>query len=517
MAADNDNVLSLLIQLGVVGKEDLQAATQLLNETKDSTAGLAKQMGVVNVTGADVKKILDGTAEKARTSHVAMRRLAHAMGSELPGGAALLEAGFTAAEGSMMSSTFLLIGGVELLREAMAKVNQESEQAKQLTEALAAVDAAITKTVDAQRAALEKATVAQAEFFHNYLRNAHDAVEVEARLYEARLKASFESANNQDATRKHVADRAIEDLEQRGVLSHAAALKAKEQLDLEYEARKLQRLQAQNLAEESEIQRQQANKEIRLGEDTSAESHAEGQYESATRAKAANDAALDAAKQKIASAEEVKKSLQGTGINEGTIQQLKDTYAKATGDSSGNASLSEMFHALAAINLHGGGATSALSLNPNVRAAHDIVSKLGSQGDVNLGLYEGAGKSIELAKLDLSRAQRKQAGLDIAEGNAKSDVEFYRGRMAQDRDAGQEAGDKLESTRAVHRIQEAGARADFGLDAAASILEGHATNINSFVGQVNRLANAMARMNPNEIVALARRVDTIENAMNARR
>jgi hypothetical protein len=270
-------------------------------------------------------------------------------------------------------------------------------------------------------------------------------------------------------------------------------------MDLEYEARKLARQQAQDTAEEGELARQQANKEIAAHVDQGKEESAARQYVAAAQAKAANDAKIDAAKERIAGGKDVIKGLSAAGVTEDTVQQLNDFVSKYGGDDS--ASLSEKFHFAAMKNL---------GVGPGSLEANRIVKLFGSQGDRNLALYEGANLDIAAGRSDLTRGQQKQAGLDISEGNAKSDVDYYRQRMEKDRDQVDDLGSKLQSTQAVNRIREAGARTDFGLDAAAHILEGHVTNINNFMGQVNRLAGALSNMNPQDVSDLVRRVDAIE-------
>jgi hypothetical protein len=301
---------------------------------------------------------------------------------------------------------------IERLQSAIEHLNREKEAAKRISEALAVVDASGSKIIDAQRQALDRAAVAQAKFVHNYEHTAHDPLKAQARLNQASIKTSFAAAENYDSTEKRVADKTVDDLEQRGLLTHAAALKAKEQLDLDFEARRLERQQARDRAEESEVQRQQGNKEIALDVDAGSEQEAERSYETAVQARVANEA---------------------------------------------------------------------------------------------------------LGKSDRVAAQKRQAGLEFAEGSAKSDVEFYRHRMQKDRDSIADLGEKLQSTQSLNQIKEAGAQADFRLDAAAHILEGHVTNLTTFLYQVNRLAAAMSQMSPQAIADLARRVDTIESAQSTSR
>ena len=476
-------------------------------EAQEQMAGgakkLADEMGVVSVSGKEVEKILGKGGEAAEMSHLSMRRLAHAMGSEIPGGAALMESAFTSAEGGMTSATFLLLAGVEMLRGAIEKINKEREQSRRLSEELADADAQTTKVVDAQREALDKAEVAEAEFHHNYTRNAHDAVAAAEKLADAVAKASFSQAEGGDSKHKSIAEKGVEDLEHRGVISHAAAVQLKEQIDLEYEARKLQRQAAQDRLEEAALARQLGNKQIAARNDLTAEAGAEGKYASAAQAKAANDARREEAERKIQSGEEVKKSLRETGVTDENIQKLKASYEKTSGlpsDGAGAASLSEMFTYLSR---HAGGI---------------VPRKLfGTEGDVNLATYSGAQLDIDAGKLELTRARQKQGPLDIAEGNAKSDLELARQRADKDRNSVEDLSENLAVKKATDAMREQGARRDFGLDAAAHMLQGHAQTIGNFMGQVNRLADAMQHMSPDAVNNLARRVDQLQSQIGNQR
>ena len=458
---------------------------------------LGKQMGVITVSGEDAAKILGKGGEKAEMSHLSMRRLAHVMGSEVPGGAALMEAGFTSAESAMMSSTFLLIAGMEMLKSSIEKINNDKATATKISDGLADADAKHTDVIEKQREALDRAEVAEAEFHHNYQRHAQDSIAAAEKFAAAVLKASFSSAADEDSTRKGVMEREVADMEQRGVISHDAAVKAKEMIDLQYEQRKLERMLAQDRKEEEASAYHLFTKQVEARNDVGAEKAAEGTYATAATAKAANDQKIEEAKARIAAGEETKKSLRETGITEENIQKLKDSYAKTSGlpsDGAGAASLSEMFTYLSR---HVGGM---------------VPRKLfGTAGDVNLATYTGADLDIQSGNQELARARKNSVGLDINEGNAKSDLEAARQRAVKDKDAAADAADNLQTLKSTNAIKEQGARTDFGLDAAATALHGHATNINNFMAQVNRLAEAMSHMSPAQVTDLAQKVDVIQS------
>lgn len=85
--ADSDKTLKLLIELGVIGKEDAQAAKQLLEETTKTSANLADEMGVVNVSTQDVNKALTETGESAEKFNLhgrEMHEVFHHLNAILP-------------------------------------------------------------------------------------------------------------------------------------------------------------------------------------------------------------------------------------------------------------------------------------------------------------------------------------------------------------------------------------------------------------------------------------------------
>jgi hypothetical protein len=61
--ADADKTLKLLIEMGVIGREDAEAANKLLEETKQDVTELEKEMGVLTVTQADVEKATRKTSD----------------------------------------------------------------------------------------------------------------------------------------------------------------------------------------------------------------------------------------------------------------------------------------------------------------------------------------------------------------------------------------------------------------------------------------------------------------------
>lgn len=482
--------------------------------------------------------------EHAEMSARSFRRLAHAMGSEVPGAAALMEAGFEAGTEPMLASTFLLLAGIEMLKSAIEKINREKEQAQKLSDALADADTRENTVLEKQREALERAEVAEAVFHHNYVRNAQNAIDQAEQLAEAVLKTAAGADDSELSRRNQIAGREVEDMEHRGVISHATALKLKEQIDIAYEQQKMIRQLAMDKLEEAAIARQLANKQIALRNGEAAEKDAAARYESASAAQAANEAKREDAKNKIAAAESVVKGLRETGVTDENIQKLKESYEQTSGkpsDGPGAASLSEMFTYLSR---HAGG----------------IVPRqlFGTSGDVNLATYQGAQLDIQAGKLDLERARQNALGLDTAKGTAESDLSFARQQMNQNRQATQTLAEKLTETKSTNAIKEGGALMDLGmsksgaalqsdrtsaesvlsggqltgadaqkliadasaiaghqvdLKTAAQIIENGANNMGIFMNQVDRLAAAFSKLSPADISKLNQRITDLERSV----
>ena len=180
-------------------------------------------------------------------------------------------------------------------------------------------------------------------WLHNLTRNTEDAIGKASELINTLIKARNAAGESQDNSRKEIAGKEIEEMEQRGVISHATALRMKEQLDIQYEQQRLLRIKAQNQLEFDELQRQQANREIAGHLLEEKEAAAAARYRERMGAKAANDTKISEAEAKIKNAEAVKHGLRAQGVTEENVQELIESYEKVSGDGSGKTSLSEMF------------------------------------------------------------------------------------------------------------------------------------------------------------------------------
>lgn len=554
--ADSDKALTIQIILDLIGQGKTEEARQKLEALKTTSADLSQQMGVVTVSGAEVEKILGKGGEKAELTHLAMRRLAHAMGSEIPGGAELMESGFEVAENGMMSATFLLIAGIEMLKNAIEHLNKEKADAAKISNALADADAKHTEVIDRQREALEQADVAEAEYLHNLTRNTIDAIARSSELADKLIKARLAASEGEDNTRKGIAGQQIDEMERRSVISHATALQMKEQLDIQYEQQKLLRMKAQDQVEFNETQRQEANREIEGHKLAGNESAAEAKFKDAANAKAANDQKIKEAQDRINAGEDTKKALREKGVDDESVQRLLEFTRQNGGDD--NASLQEQYTAAAHQNLKNIAMVGPLVAK--AMAAGKIVSQFGEYGDQNLATYQGAQIDINGGKQLLNQYRGRQTDLDINEGNARSDLEAARQAVEKNRAEVQALQDKLTTMTATNAIKEGGAQADLGMDkasnalkgdratadtlaaggqvngvdakkliadasqiaghqvdlqTAAQIIENGANNMGMFMNQVSLLASAMSKLDPQAIAQLHEKVQTIQAQLGA--
>jgi len=83
-----DKTLDVLVRLGVIGKEDVEAVNALLAESAESTSALEKEMGVLRVTQEDVTKATQSSGEasaSAREKHLLLHHAFAELNKIIPG------------------------------------------------------------------------------------------------------------------------------------------------------------------------------------------------------------------------------------------------------------------------------------------------------------------------------------------------------------------------------------------------------------------------------------------------
>ena len=460
--ADADQTLKILIQLGLMGEKDAVAAKQLLDETSAAGKKLGESMGVITVSTEEANKILAKSGDKAEMTHRGFRRLAHTIGGEIPGAAALMEAGFEASAAPMMGATFLLIGGIQLLKSSLEKMAAEEEATRKITEAMMDTAGKHSEVIDKQRAALEQAEVAEAEFYHNLARNTRNAVDEAEKLAEAMLKtASATDASHADK-RKGLAEGRIKEMEEQGVISHAEALKMKELLDVAYEERKMARQVAADKMEEQLLIRKYQSKSYQLMGDLPANvKNADQAHDAAVQKQAGNTQRIAEADEKIKAAQELKKSI--SQVTPELLQKLNDAYAAEIGGTA--KSLPEQWNALARKKLFSGFSSSAAS------DAQSVLKTLGSSGEKTLALYEGAEQDIVGNTKYKKKLQAAQPGLDKDVAITSSDLTYAREQLQATQKEVVALKDQIAQLQATHAIKNNGAMQDLNEAKASAELK----------------------------------------------
>ena len=142
-------------------------------------------------------------------------------------------------------------------------------------------------------------------------------------------------------------------------------------------------------------------------------------------------------------------------MDDESLQRLNDAY-KSEGGKDDQASESEKFTFLARKFFTTG--------------TYDPSKDFGTDGDVRLGLYRSAQLDIASGKQAVGRGESKKVGVDIAEGNAKTDLDDAHSQMLKTRDEIATLQQKITGMAATNALKEAGAQSDLGLDKANSAL-----------------------------------------------
>jgi len=256
--ADSDKILKLLIDMGVAGKEDVQAANTLLDESKEGVSALAKEMGVITVSAEEAEKILAKTGEAAKGVGEAagkggegvhgfnihgreMHHLAGMLNRVLPGAGEALKMVGHAGNAAEMS----LIAVVAVVEILMRDFEEMAKSAKRADEELATLldekyDAAAIRGV---AKAWEDAATAQEIYRLGLAEKQQDENDPTRGAADRALRAakSYETAQQQiNDAQKKLGEASIEEMEKKGTITHQQALIAKLQLDEAYEKRRLE-------------------------------------------------------------------------------------------------------------------------------------------------------------------------------------------------------------------------------------------------------------------------------------
>jgi hypothetical protein len=355
--ADADKTLKLLIELGVLGKEEAEAANSLLDEAKQSTAALAKEMGVLTESADEAEKILAKTGEAAKGVGDAAEKggegvhgfnlhgretfhLAEMLNRVLPGSGEALKAVANSGD----QGTMALLGLTAVIEIISNGFEELSRNAKAADEGLAAIldekyDAdAIRGVADAW----EKAATAQEIYRLGLAEKEQDENDPTKGAADRALRAakSYETAQQQiNAAQQKLGEASIEEMEKKGVITHQQALLAKLQLDEAYEKRRLE-LATETDAKEIDIKQRTAD--IVAKQKATAETGEAAAENNSAKA----DAAVAHVKTEIKKTEQdkaaAKEEMDKSGVTSSDAQTIRELYEKAGGKDPQNTSLQGM-------------------------------------------------------------------------------------------------------------------------------------------------------------------------------
>lgn len=449
-----DNTLEILIKLGVIGQEDAEAVVGLLDDTKKGVDDLAKDMGVVNVSTADVEKILAKTGDTVKdtagkieghnTSAREMHRVFGALNHIVPGLGTVLKAAF--------HPDMIGIVGSILAFEALKSVLDDIKAIDAIKLANFTGD---KEAIDAVKVSYENSRVAARAFLDEQKRlNGAGLTADEVAKRQIENYKNLASAQEQyNTASKNLGYTQIDENENNDVITHQQALEQKFALDVEYAKKKLQ-LEAQTAAAELAAKQQQlATEKAQLSAAKGDQGTDEANAATTAAAKVKHDSRKGIAQKNIEDAQKTldelakpKGNLVSGEVNEETASQLEQFYTKHIGDSTGK-SHSEMFSELSNAR---SGAAGFNSVNGDMALQYFMAHTIGNQtGAPEFAKYDGAKQQLAGAQTEFKKLEETQFKVD---SNAE------RGKKQQD--ATYEAVRTLSASVAKHAVEISQMKAD---------------------------------------------------------
>lgn len=441
--ADADKLLKLIVDLELVGKEDMQAATDLLNQQKKSVKELADeevaasqktiaaknqerevleqikaQRASASAAGRDTSKFDDAIKRlnhsleegghhfnSARLNSELFRISMMSLGAYMPG----LETAFYAAFSAGQASFLGIMGALLAFENEM----------KSLSDTAAIQEVAFKGDADAIAAvesATQKADIAARLYIEDLVRQnaaGASAADIAARTV-TNYKNLASAQEELDQAQKSVGAASIEARERKGVISHQQALEEKYRLDVSYAQRKIQLEAWTNQQEEAAKRQQLQTEQQQLKASLEDQKTDQATAKKAEQEKARHDARTQTAKDNLASAQktldELAKShgaiIKGQ-IDDDNVQKLTDYYEKYVGNSK-NVSLPDQFLKL----------QQAMKSVTN-KASWDfgltqlLDREIGSQNIPALAKYEGAHQQLSGARNELTALGKTQFDVDL--------------------------------------------------------------------------------------------------------
>lgn len=425
----------------------VQIELSLDNHGERETVESLKRMGA---------KVTEAGQESGKALEVPRREafiLARAMGHDVPGGADVMKAAMVGASEPMLGAVFLIIAAVDLLREHFGEAAKEQAEAQK---ADADRYKEISKLADERDEGLQKIgrtarKIAQDEidFYKAIARAGDDAIERQAKLDEIMLKGHQSAGSSRSSALKAAAEKEIDDLEKHGLIAHAQALAAKEQMDIAFHQKEMARMIAQNTVEEQLLQQQIVDRKNIV------EDKKEDQNDETDSLKKLNDA------KKKAADDESKAKFAALHAQE-QIDRLTKQGAPTTSGVMGW----ELAH-------------------PGQTFHSDFQARLSkATGD------------LRKAEADQKNAKASQDKIDEQIEDTDKALNETQESIKKNAETANQLAEKLEQLASQHGLEEKQAQMNSAIEQAATQLVGHSANLKDFMGKLATTAAKIVASQP---------------------
>ena len=393
----------------------------LISEQMENKAVAAAKAEAAEATKAEAAAQLEESeATKINTTAmreqlVILRELMAGRTSRIPGSLSILAgqyglggSGFTT---GIMAATVAFFAMQESI-EGVERASKAADEALKILE-----EGFGTADIMAMRKAWEEAEVSEIRYWADLRKNAEDYAKDQAQRDIDTAKENYEASTSATSAAKDVSLAMIEDAEKRGVITHAQALAAKYQLDVEYEQKKIQLMKEEDAAELAAKEAELTAKQNQLPAAVDAEQKAFQKAQKDAEDAAAHNAQEAAFQKSVGKGNE---AMAKSGVNTDDAEMLREAAESVFGaDAVKGKSLSDIAHMMRTATRGGTAVGQLTGAGVSFADAWDISgmfrsSVLGgrSLSDANFAAYEGGEKEAATAQAALNKYQQADVSVD---------------------------------------------------------------------------------------------------------
>jgi hypothetical protein len=219
-------------------------------ERMETKAGAAAKAEASEAAKADAAGQLED-AEATKVNTVAMREqlvilreLMAGRTSRIPGSLSILAGQYGMGGAGFATGIIAATAAFFALQESIEGVERASKAADSAMKLLE--EGFGTEDINAIRKAWDDAQLSEIKYWADLRRNTEDYLKEKAGTEIATAKESYDASISADQAVKDISLALLEDAEKRGVITHAQALTAKYQLDVEYERKRIQLIEQED-------------------------------------------------------------------------------------------------------------------------------------------------------------------------------------------------------------------------------------------------------------------------------